>query len=351
MKKFLSFGDIHFSSINEWNERTGEKFIKWFEAQDFGNPEDVEIGFAGDISERDVNPGNVVDQMDRFFTIVSSKFKHCYITVGNHDKKKYHEVYQHSLKFLENKKNITVVDKEKVITTENGFKVLFLPHQVFNDVSLWDYYNNLDESWTSPMYDVIFGHWNIQEDSNLAWKQRGVDISRFKAHCMSLGHIHNRIRDEYVGSCWPNNCGEFIASEFPYNQRGYKVLNEDRTVEFVNMPHFLVYKRIELGQEPEPVSPDYITVYTVTNCISQIEAEEKYPNLYINNVERETLFDSNEKVAISTASIADSLKSFMSDPVAALDQMIKEKGLNVSRSTYNTTKSILQSAGKKASDV
>lgn len=334
-KKFICFGDIHFSSINKWNFDAGENFIKWFESQDFGNPDDIELGFVGDIAERDVNPGNVVDQIDRFFDSASKKAKHVYVIVGNHDKKLYHDIEQHSLVFLEKKGNITVYEKETVTTTENGFKILFLPHQRILGSHLWEYYNSLGEEWTKPHYDALLGHWNIQEDSKLEWKQQGVDITRFDATCMCIGHVHNRVRDEYIGSVFPNNIDEYD----PNHPRGYKVLNEDRTVEFVEMPEFLKYQTIELGDEPPEPEKDCAVVYTVKNCVSELEAEERYPNLLIRGIERETLF-SKDGVNVSTSEDGFSAIN-PADLMPALDEMIKEMGLTVSRTVYNDLKKLL----------
>lgn len=127
MSKVLCFGDVHFSSINAWNYKAGEYFIDWFEHENFGNKDDIEMIFVGDIAERDVNPGNVVDQMWRLFASASSKAKAVYVVCGNHDKKLYHDIEQHSLKFLTNLPNVHVFEKETELVTENGYNVLVLP--------------------------------------------------------------------------------------------------------------------------------------------------------------------------------------------------------------------------------
>ena len=81
MKKIVSFGDIHFSSIQEWSYEAGEHFIEWFENTDFGPKEELEFLFAGDIGQKDVNPGKVIDQMDRLFNSASKKSKWTHIIV------------------------------------------------------------------------------------------------------------------------------------------------------------------------------------------------------------------------------------------------------------------------------
>lgn len=333
-KRFICFGDIHFSSINQWNFEAGEHFISWFESHDFGNPEEIEFGFVGDIAERDTNPGNVVDQIDRLFKLCSKKGKHTYIAIGNHDKKLYHDIEQHSLVFLRKYKNVSVIEKETVVDTENGFKVLFLPWQRIQGQTLHEYYDSLGDDWTSPHYDALVGHWQIKENTGLAWQQVGVDISRFDATCMCIGHIHNRVRDEYIGSVFPNNIDEYD----PNHSRGYKVLNEDRTVIFEELPEFLKYETIEIGTTPIENNKDCAVVYTVKNCVSELEAKEKYPNLLIRGIERETLFG-KEKVDVSTDAISNIQ---VTDPLSALDEMIKEMGLTVSRPVYADLKKLLK---------
>ncbi|MEE3440581.1 metallophosphoesterase, partial [Ruminococcus sp.] len=192
MSKVLCFGDVHFSSINAWNYKAGEYFINWFEQENFGNKDDIEMIFVGDIAERDVNPGNVVDQMWRLFASASSKAKAVYVVCGNHDKKLYHDIEQHSLKFLTNLPNVHVFEKETELVTENGYNVLVLPWQAKSaeGITLHDYYNKLSENYKDKTYDIITGHWNIKETTGPAWAQDGVDLTNFHANCYAIGHIH-----------------------------------------------------------------------------------------------------------------------------------------------------------------
>lgn len=334
MKRFICFGDVHFSSINPWNFEAGEHFIEWFKSHDFGDPNEVEFGFVGDIAERDTNPGNVVDQIDRLFSLCSQKGKHTYIAIGNHDKKLYHDIEQHSLVFLAKYKNISVLEKETVVNTDNGFKVLFLPWQRILGQNINDYYDSLGEEWTSPHYDIIVGHWQIKSEDGPNWKREGVDISRFDVTCKCIGHIHNRIRDEYIGSIFPNNIDEYD----PSHSRGYKVLNEDRVETYEELPDFLKYETLEFGETPAEPTKDCAVVYTVKNCVSELEAQEKYPNIFIRGIERETLFG-KDSVNVSTDAISNLQ---VTDPFAAFEEMIKEMGLQVNRTVYSDIKAILK---------
>lgn len=335
MKKFYEFGDIHFSSINNWNLKVGDNFIDWFEKQDFGNKDDIEIGFAGDIAERDVNPGKVVDQIDRLFTIASKKFSHVYVLVGNHDKKLYHGNEQHSLYFLNNKENVTVVDTVTDITTKNGFNVLFLPHQRFDNTTLTDYYNNLSDEVYQKPYDILFGHWTIKEENGLEFMLNGVDISKFSSvKSYAIGHVHLRTNPNYLGSVWPNSTAEY-NTKYPH---GYKVLNENRVESFEIFPEFLAYKTVNFGDDI-PTDDKNIVVYTVTGCNSLLEAKSKYPNLYIKAIDRPK--NTNE-TTVSTDTVKTVATNYIGDLSKVLDDMIKETELKVSRPAYAMCKKLLE---------
>lgn len=339
MKKFYEFGDIHFSSINPWSQLVGDKFIDWFDKTDFGDKDDIEIGFAGDIAERDVNPGKVVDQIDRLFNIASNKFKHVYVTVGNHDKKLYHDVEQHSLYFLENKKNVTVVDKMQELKSQNGFDILFMPHQRFDNIELTDYYNALPDTVYNKSYDIVFGHWAIKNEKGLDYMKKGVDITKFKdVKSFAIGHVHLRVMPEYLGSIWPNSTVEYDTNR----PHGYKVLDEDRKESFVEFPEFLAYKEINLGDSVTD-NPDTVTVYTVKNCNSMLEAVSKYPNLYIKDIERPQ--SSTSDLELSTDTVKSVAIGYINDIPKAFDDMIKETNMTIGRPVYSLCKKLLSTTG------
>lgn len=342
-KKVISFGDVHFSSINPWNADAGENFIKWFEEKDFGNKDDIEMVFVGDIAERDVNPGNVVDQMWRLFSSASKKAKAVYIVCGNHDKKLYHDIEQHSLKFLTNLDNVYVYEKETEVVTENGYSLLMLPWQAkaAEGITLHDYYNKIAENYKNKTYDILVGHWQIKEKSGPAWTQDGVDISQFNAKSYSIGHIHLRIRPEYIGSVFPNATSEQNDS-YP---RGYKVY-EDGKETFEPLPRFLKYVNLELGAEQPVEEQGCKYAYTITNCNSEGEARERYPNLVIKGIEQPSTkvkVDINECANGDISSISNNL---ISDLPSAFSTMIQEMKVadpkfTVSRSVWSLINSVI----------
>lgn len=327
MKKFYVFGDVHFSSINQWHYDAGENFIKWFEEHDFGDPSEIEAAFVGDIAERDTNPGNVVEQMDRLFNSASRKFRKTYVGMGNHDKKLYHDAEQHSLKFLGNKPNVEVIEEPTAITTPNGFKLLMLPWVRTNGLTIGDYYSRLDPKLKNDSYDVLVGHWNIKEEKGLAWMKEGVDISGFNTKMFAIGHIHNRIRDEYVGSVFPNN-----VSEQDGKKKGYKVLDENRKETFEEMPCFLEYVTVKCGEPVPERKPNCAYSYVVSDCDSMAQAREQYPDIVIRSIERKaTAIQNNSQLTMSREGNNKLLKS----PTEAFNDMIKENGLQLGRKTYN----------------
>lgn len=341
MSKVICFGDVHFSSINTWNYKAGEHFIKWFEQENFGNKDEIEMIFVGDIAERDVNPGNVVDQMWRLFESASHKAKSVYVVCGNHDKKLYHDIEQHSLKFLTNLPNVHVFEKETELVTENGYKVLVLPWQAKSSegITLHDYYNKLSENYKDKTYDIITGHWNIRETTGPAWAQDGVDLTNLHAKCYAIGHIHLRIRDEYIGSIFPNS----IAEQNDSYPRGYKIY-ENGQESFNLMPRFLKYVTLKLGDELPNEDTNCSYAYIITNCNTEVEAKEKYPDVCIKGIERvPTRITTNTQVCTDgdVVDLSQFSNTYISDLPKAFAEMIKESGITVSRSTYSLVNSVI----------
>lgn len=337
--KVFMFGDVHLSSINTWNFKAGENFIKWFTSHNFGDKENTEMIFVGDIAERDVNPGNVVDQMWRLFKSASDKSKAVYVVCGNHDKKLYHGVEQHSLKFLENLSNVRVYEKEEEVTSENGYKMLILPWQAkaSEGITLHDYYNKISENYKGKTYDIITGHWQIKEPNGPVWAQDGVELKNYHAHCYAIGHIHLRLRPEYTGSIFPNTVAE-QNDDYP---RGYKVY-ENGVETFEPLPCFLKYVTLKLGDEKPVEDSNCAYAYIITDCNSEIEAKEKYPDLEIKGIERNV-----RKVTLNadsngnSDSVMELSNKYIKDLYSAFTDMVKENNIKLSRNVNSLVKSVL----------
>lgn len=342
MKKILGFGDVHFSAINKWNISAGNNFINWFEAQDFGDREDVESVWAGDIGERDTSPGIVIDQINRLFTACRKKFKHTYIIVGNHDKKLYHDVLQHTLMFLDAYEEITVINSPKSLITENGFSLLGLPHLHVSEtgaLSLNDYYSwLLSTSQLLPLkgdkFDVCCGHWNIEEGEGHGFASEGVDITPLqdKVNCWMLGHIHTRPRKEYLGSIWPNKYDE---QDSKY-KRCYKEFNSNGQTIEMPLPEFLHYSTIKLGDEIPQEQPNCEYVYCISNCSSELVAKEKYPNINIRAIEKKA------KVDFSDVKSEKEIDAFTMSYSDAFTAMRNEMNIPMSRGAVGIIRSLLK---------
>lgn len=338
MKKVLSFGDVHFSAMNPWNIDAGNNFIKWFENQNFGQKEDIEFLFAGDIAERDINPGIVIDQMNRLFKLCSEKGKATWICMGNHDKKLYHDRLQNSLMFLNNIQGVSVINEPKTITSANGFKILFLPHlhtTEMNSMTLHDYYNQLINSdGFIQEWDICTGHWNIAEGEGHGFKSEGVNIEKLKPHVKSwsLGHIHTRGLKEYCGSIWPNKYDE----QYSLYKRCYKEYNENNQTIEMPLPEFLHYEELELGKEVPEQLPDCAYVYTIINCKSEKLAKEKYPNIYIRGIEQQV------KADFSKVGSDKENNGFNKTYTESYDDMVKELKIKVTRAANGIIRGILR---------
>lgn len=338
MKKVLSFGDVHFSAMNAWNIDAGENFIRWFDEQDFGPKEDVEFLFTGDISERDVNPGIVIDQMNRLFNLCSKKGAATWICVGNHDKKLYHDRLQNSLIFLENIEGVHVINEAKTVVSKNGFKILVMPHlhtTEMNSMTLHDFYNQMiDSEGFIQEWDICTGHWNIAEGEGHGFKSEGVKIDKLRPHVKSwsLGHIHTRSLKEYCGSIWPNKYDE----QFSLYKRCYKEYNENEQTIEMPLPEFLHFEELEFGKEPPERKENCAYVYTILNCKSEKLAREKYPTIYIRGIEQQV------KADFSNLSSDSSRSGFNQTYSESYSEMIKELKIKVTRAADGIIKGILR---------
>lgn len=327
LKKILQFGDVHFSAMNKWNIDAGNYFINWFENQNFGPKDETEFMFAGDLAERDVNPGVVIDQMVRLIKAAANKGKSVWVLVGNHDKKLYHDVLQNSLQHLENIEGVTVVNECKTVITPLGFKVLFMPHLHSSEIgnkTLNDYYNELINSdGFLQDWDICCGHWNFAEGVGHGFRSDGIDISKLRPHvkCWALGHIHTRVSREYLGSIWPNKFDE----QFSLYKRCYKEFNENQQVIEMPLPEFLHYEDLEFGKEVPEQSKNCAYVYTIVKCQSEKLAKEKYLGIYIRGVEQ------REKADFSGLSSDKSLNDFNKSYLEYYKEMMAEIKPKVTR--------------------
>lgn len=331
MKSILGFGDIHFGDTSEWTLDVGENFLKWLREYDFGNKDDLEAVFVGDVNDRDTNAGSCIKQDTELADILSEKFKHIYILTGNHDKKLHKNVEQNSLDFLKTWKSISVIEKPELLTTENGFKCLLLPYMRTESQTLHDYYNDLPKELTSSEVDIIAGHWNKVKPGDI-WMDDGVDINKLpKAKDYFIGHVHTRDDKDYTGSIWPNKVSE---QESNY-KRAVKVLHDDSSKDEIILPEFLHYDEIDYPNKINSPSDSAIHVYTVKKCNNLSLAKAFYKENYVRAVEKTD--DMTTDIDLKSE---DKTFLFKSNK-EAFDSMIKDTDIKVSRQLYQYVSTLL----------
>lgn len=328
MGKIYNIGDLHLSCMNEWNSIVDEKFLNWFTTY-FKNKNDDSIIFLGDVTDKDTNPGDVIDEVFRLFDFCSKNFKSTFVTMGNHDKKLFKFTEQHSLKFINNFPNVQVVETMITFHDIQGHSVRFMPFQRLpQGKTINSYYNSIE--WEKlPQVDLTVGHWNAADPSNFLLKD-GVDISKIPTKNIVLGHIHTRLHSYYTGSVFPVKVNEQDSPQ----PRCIKVLNEDNYMSEVILPHFLDYETINVDTDPKNlIVDDAVKVYTVTNCSSVQKAEQLFPNKFIRAV-IPTVTEEKDSVDKSSTFL-------FKNNADAFDKMIKEQKIPISRSTYSLIKSLI----------
>ena len=324
MKQSLYFGDVHLSALNPYNTEAGENFLKWFEEYDFGVKEDLEAFFAGDITERDVNPGTVIAQLVRMLQICHEKFARTYIVLGNHDKKLYKGAVQHSLMFVEDTwDNIFIIEDLQEIKTPNGFKVLCMPHRYNEDFC--KRYNEYIADHADDFYNAVVGHFYISE----SYGGDFVDISKLKnIQLHAIGHVHTRISKSYLGSLWPNSASE----DYTPLPRAVQVLSEDGKNTEILLPAFLRFIKVDY---PLPLPSEECTTVYIINNASLEDAKEKYPNVKYIKVGKPKV----EEVSVTSMdnqSVDNSKKNS-----EYFNDMINDLNLKISRASYRTIMNIL----------
>jgi hypothetical protein len=334
-KLLVCAADIQFSSLQDWSLPLGEKILQWLDQVKFpGKREDREFILGGDVVERDTNPGDVIDLMYALFKTLNREFSHVWVLVGNHDLRYYKKKLQFAFKFLNRWEGFTIVEREEIFTTPNGFNVIALPFQKFGDKSVDDYYTNeLPQAFYKTEADVLVAH---TARSNLPGQPKthfgGVDFSRFAARDFALSHIHSRRgpwADNYCGSWAPLKIDE---DDHPGDlPRCFKVYEKKsgvvRRSTDILIPKFVEYNSV---QYPDPIltpDDDLIHIYLVKGCNNLQRARDKYPSSYIRAVERSAA--SAERGAVAGSG------SLFKSNVDAFKDMVRETGIRLNRKTYN----------------
>jgi DNA repair exonuclease SbcCD nuclease subunit len=315
--KICVLGDIHFRSDGHWSE-IAEKFLGWFEGVNL----DGTLIQLGDVTDKDMNPGNTVEYVYRFAELCQKKFLKTYVLVGNHDRKLYKGREQYSVKFLNRIEGLEVVDRPRVETIE-GLKTLMLPFIRPRGLSCEEYYETkLDPEFYEEV-DLLVGHVAAKEKGAM---YGGVDLAKFKPKQIALGHIHSRplhisYREAYTGSIAPFKINEDLPGDLP---RVVKVFENSQTSE-IEIPKFVSYDEVTYPEKISPPTDDLIHIYTVKECKNLFKAKAFYEGHHIRAVEK--------KAKIVEVEVGERGKVFETKR-EAFSSMIKDSKMRVSRPVY-----------------
>jgi hypothetical protein len=281
--KICVLGDLHFRTDLWWNE-VASRFLSWFEKYDFGPRDSISLIQLGDVTDKDSNPGDVIDLVDQFASICEKKFHETLILIGNHDKKIYKGKTQYSFKFLKNRQSIRISEKPG-IEIVGGKKILLLPFIREDGIQIDEYYSTgLDPKFYDIEYDLMVGHISGKEKG---MKFGGVELERFKTKRRALGHIHDRYDDsqyryDYTGSIAPFKVDENNAEL----QRCIKVFDNEMNLSEITIPSFIEYCDIRFPDPIQKIDDQILRVYTVLDCKNLQKARGFYTNHYIRAIEK-----------------------------------------------------------------
>lgn len=331
MSDIYEFGDAHFSSMNPWNRAVSFKILDWFKETFKNEKKENYAIFLGDVIDKAASPGDIIDIVFKLFEFCSAHFKKTYVLMGNHDIKSYRDfTFQTGLKFINNFKDVELIDTVQILTIENK-KILCMPFMksdILDNIN--EYYSKFNwskDGYNNEIVDLAIGHWTIKDENDIRFRD-GVDITNIPAKQILCGHIHNRPDERYIGSLYPLNAEE-MKCKFP---RVYKIWHADNTWTDVPLPEFLTFETIEYGIELK--KDDVIRVYTVSDAPSETEAYKKYDGFFIKGV---TKLKNKDQKSVSTEgdSISDKKDTEL------FQQMVKEQNLTVTRGAYRVVMDLL----------
>ncbi len=291
-------GDLHLRADYPWFVESAEHFLKWFDDWDLNN-QDNEIMLLGDLVERPVNGGIVVDFLERLY--LYSDFKRMHIIVGNHDFKRIDKKYQLAYDFLKRKSSVSIYEK-KVDVNIQRINCLLLPFITPTiDIPVPNkYYSDLYKK-RGFVSDVVFGH--IQDEN---FPGDGVKNIDKLAKYICLGHIHSRVHSNYIGSLYPNNYSQNGQRYF----RTYEKLNNSIIEEEHPLPIFLDFKIINYGDEV--IKDKALTsVYVIHGGPARNLMDSKYEGLHIKQYYKATTRENKIKAKLVQRNTQEYFKDFI----------------------------------------
>jgi hypothetical protein len=330
-------GDLQLSDLQDYRLELSNRLLDWFEALEV--PEGAELIFGGDLTERPQNAGIITNLVARFGKACSRKFAHTYLIQGNHDRSIIHLKEQLAFEFLNIFDNITLLKRETMFTTPNGFECIALPYQRMADRSLDDYYtNDLPSGFYTTEADVLVAHTARKEKGSYFG---GVDFGKFATHNLALAHIHTRRGEyaaDYCGSWAPLKVDEYLPSDLDREFKCYTKEGSNRAVYSpelsIHPPRVISFDSLMVTDKAPTHTDGLIHVYLVKGCNSLQKAREAFPHEYIRAVE------ANKATSASVASVAADALLFKSK-IEAFTTMVKEMDMKLKRSTHAYIQQIL----------
>ena len=323
-------GDLHLSVNNEWRFEIGSRFLDWFEQTQV--EKDSYFLCLGDYADEAVNPGEILGQLIRFFNIISSKFKHSYLLVGNHDLKLYKNKPTLSIEGANNYPNITILRKPAETVHVGAIKVLSLPYynHIKNVIPMYDYYNNLPKNILDSEYDLVVGHF-ASKSSKFPFIGNTVDLSKIKTKHICLGDIHTKVTSDYIGSATvckisEEDPGISDRAIWQYTKQGNNIYKSE-----INIPISCKYREIIYPEEMVETHP--VTIWSVRKAPSEAEVLRKYPGKFI----RACYYDDKEE----DTKISSSEDFKINSPLTVFTQWKEEKNIILSRRVSSIIKTLL----------
>lgn len=275
-------GDIHFSSSKDFMTKTCEMFLEWYDTWSYNNSSN-ELILAGDLVHSAVNGGVVIKFLESFAN--STRFNKVHIVVGNHDKKKVDGFNQLAYEFLKFKDKFVVYDTAEVAHIEDK-KVLMLPYFVglsSTGKSMSEYYSNITDYFDNDN-DLIVGHFSGDDCSFFGASDIVYNLDKLNGK-ICLGHIHTRNTNpnRYLGSVFAGRKNENDYTRSAWIFDGTDFFEEP-------LPLFNEFLYVTYPEDL-PKSSARIPIYTVLNCSSEELARDRYGEIFI----RKVIKDSEEK--------------------------------------------------------
>lgn len=237
VSKVVMFTDIHYGLRNNSREHNDscERFIKWMIDQAKSQGINTCV-FGGDWHHvRAAINISTLNYSVSGLKLLNDNFDHTFFVIGNHDLF-YRDKYEiHSLPYINQFPNITVVDD--IITHDN---VTFVPWLVADN---WKKIQKIKSAY-------MFGHFELPKfkmNAMVEMPDHGLLNAEHFYHQKMVfsGHFHkrqNKGKVWYIGNCFPHNYADAWDDE-----RGIMLWHAGQSPEFASWPDAPKYRTLNLS--------------------------------------------------------------------------------------------------------